>query len=117
MKKTPGVDGKASLSFEERLELTEELRTNGGNWQHQKLREIPIPKKDGTFRTLKVPTVRDRIEQAIVKNALLSRMGGCIRAFSYGFRPGRSCQDAIEQGFNLFSRWHNWVLEADIKGF
>ena len=56
-KKTAGVDGKAKLSFEERFELIETLRTIGGNWQHQKLREIPIPKKDGTIRTLKVPTV------------------------------------------------------------
>ncbi len=54
-KKTSGVDGKASLKYEERLELIEELSSNGSDWKHQKLREIPIPKKDGTFRTLKVP--------------------------------------------------------------
>ena len=56
-KRTAGVDGKASLKHEERLELIQELSSNGSNWEHQKLREIPIPKKDGTIRTLKVPTV------------------------------------------------------------
>lgn len=62
-KKTPGVDGKASLKHEERLELIKEIGTKGSNWEHQKLREIPIPKKDGTIRTLKVPTMADRAWQ------------------------------------------------------
>ena len=59
-KKTPGVDGGASLSFEERLELMNLLSARVSDWKHQKLREIPIPKKDGTTRTLKVPTMADR---------------------------------------------------------
>ncbi len=48
-KKTAGVDGKASLSFEERFALSEELKQSVNTWKHQKLREIPIPKKDGIF--------------------------------------------------------------------
>lgn len=69
-KRTAGVDGKASLNHEERLTLSENLRTRSSNWQHQKLREIPIPKKDGTTRTLKVPTIGDRAWQCLVKFAL-----------------------------------------------
>ena len=69
-KRTAGVDGKASLNHEERLALSEQLRTRSSNWQHQKLREIPIPKKDGTTRTLKVPTIGDRAWQCLVKLAL-----------------------------------------------
>lgn len=68
--KTAGVDGKASLSFEERLKLMEELNAKGSNWKHQKLREIPIPKKDGTTRILKVPTMVDRAWQCLAKYAL-----------------------------------------------
>ena len=56
-KKTAGVDGKASLSFEERFALSEQLKQSVLTWKHQKLREIPIPKKDGKTRILKVPTV------------------------------------------------------------
>jgi retron-type reverse transcriptase len=56
-KKTAGVDGKIALKFHERFELETQLRLNATNWKHQGLREIPIPKKDGTTRTLKVPTV------------------------------------------------------------
>lgn len=71
-KKTPGVDGKASLTFEERFELSEELRLHGSDWKHQPLREIPIPKKNGKTRILKVPTIADRAWQCLAKYALLS---------------------------------------------
>ena len=54
-KKTAGVDGKASLTFKERWELEETIRAKANNWRHKGLREIPIPKKDGTKRILKVP--------------------------------------------------------------
>jgi len=53
-KKTAGIDNKKSLSFEERFGLSNELKININTWKHQGLREIPIPKKDGTTRILKV---------------------------------------------------------------
>ena len=56
-KKTAGVDGKKSLNFSERFELETLLKAKGNNWYHQKLRSIPIPKKDGTTRMLKIPTM------------------------------------------------------------
>src|SRR4028119_1893246 len=55
-KKTAGVDGKASLTFEERFVLSGELEANVNTWEHQKLRSIPIPKEDGSTRLLKIPT-------------------------------------------------------------
>ncbi len=69
-KKTAGIDGKASFSFEERFALSEELKQSVNNWKHSKLREIPIPKKDGLTRILKVPTLADRAWQCLVKYAL-----------------------------------------------
>lgn len=87
-KKTPGIDGKASLSLEERFELIEELRAKGSNWKHQLLREIPIPKKDGTTRTLKVPTMADRAWQCLAKYALEPAHEATFHARSYGFRTG-----------------------------
>ena len=56
-KKTAGIDGKKSLTFEERFELEELLKASSNDWEHQKLRSIPIPKKDGSTRMLKIPTV------------------------------------------------------------
>jgi RNA-directed DNA polymerase len=56
-KKTAGVDGKASLKGEERFALSDNLKQNVNTWESNQLREIPIPKKDGTVRMLKVPMV------------------------------------------------------------
>ena len=69
-KKTAGIDGIASLTFEERFTLNDILKENVNTWKHKKLREIPIPKKDGTIRMLKVPTIADRAWQCLAKYAL-----------------------------------------------
>ena len=59
-KKTAGIDGKKLLTPIERFDLEETLKKYSNNWIHQELREIPIPKKDGSTRMLKVPTIADR---------------------------------------------------------
>uniref|UniRef100_A0A1D9FXV8 Reverse transcriptase N-terminal domain-containing protein n=1 Tax=Moorena producens (strain JHB) TaxID=1454205 RepID=A0A1D9FXV8_MOOP1 len=46
-KRTAGVDGKSSLTYKERFEVLKILGSNAENWTHQRLREIPIPKKNG----------------------------------------------------------------------
>jgi RNA-directed DNA polymerase len=56
-KKTAGIDGKASLNHKERFELEKLLAKDAMVWKHKGLREIPIPKKNGKTRLLKVPTV------------------------------------------------------------
>ena len=87
-KKTAGVDGKKSLSFKERFDLEKTLRKNYKTWVHQGLREIPIPKKDGSKRILKVPTIADRAYQCLLKYALEPAHEATFHAKSYGFRPG-----------------------------
>jgi group II intron reverse transcriptase/maturase len=118
-KKTAGVDGKASLSFKERLKLSEELKTKSNNWYHQKLREIPIPKKNGKTRILKVPTIADRAWQCLVKSALEPAHEATFHARSYGFRAGRSAHDAQKFLFNNLRSMSNGiekrVAEIDIE--
>ncbi len=102
-KKTAGVDGKASLSFKERFALEEFLKTNWMKWEHQPLREISIPKKDGTARGLKIPTIQDRVWQCLAKYAIEPLHEALFHANSYGFRPGRStwdCQKLIFSNLN-----------------
>ena len=93
-KKTAGIDGKKSLTFKERFELEELLKASSDDWFHQKLRSIPIPKKDGSTRMLKIPTIADRAWQCLAKYALEPAHEALFHEKSYGFRPGRSAHDA-----------------------
>jgi RNA-directed DNA polymerase len=118
-KKTAGVDGKASLNFEARFALNLRLKAQVNTWKHQGLREIPIPKKDGTTRLLKVPTIGDRAWQCLAKFALEPAHEATFHARSYGFRTGRSAQDAKKILFdNLNARTNGIqkrVIELDIE--
>jgi len=118
-KKTAGIDGKASLSFEERFTLATELSHHHTNWKHKGLREIPIPKKDGTTRMLKVPTIADRAWQCLAKYALEPAHEATFHARSYGFRTGRSAHDAQKLLFNNLRSYCNGrnkrIIELDIE--
>ena len=118
-KKTAGSDGKKSLTFKERFQLEVTLKKQIKDWQHQGLREIPIPKKDGSIRLLKVPTIADRAWQCLVKYALEPAHEATFHARSYGFRPGRSTHDAQKVLFLNLSSQNNGntkrVLELDIE--
>jgi group II intron reverse transcriptase/maturase len=118
-KKTAGIDGKKSLNFEERLSLSDFIGQNYSNWKHQGLREIPIPKKDGTTRILKVPTIADRAWQCLAKYALEPAHEATFHKYSFGFRTGRSAHDAQKILFNNLRSKVNGidkrVIELDIE--
>jgi RNA-directed DNA polymerase len=118
-KKTAGIDGRASLNFKERFELVTQLERHHSNWKHSGLREIPIPKKDGTTRMLKVPTMADRAWQCLAKYALEPAHEATFHAKSYGFRTGRSAHDAQKVLFNNLRNGCNGidkrVIELDIE--
>ena len=118
-KKTAGIDGKASLTFEERFALANALSQHHSSWKHKGLREIPIPKKDGTTRMLKVPTIADRAWQCLAKYALEPAHEATFHKHSYGFRTGRSAHDAQKILFlNLRSACNGIdkrVIELDIE--
>ncbi|NET69424.1 MAG: RNA-dependent DNA polymerase [Moorea sp. SIO1G6] len=118
-KKTAGIDGKTALNYDERLGLLENMRQNALDWKHSGLREIPIPKKNGKVRILKIPTISDRAWQCLAKFALEPAHEALFHARSYGFRTGRSAHDAQKYVFdNLKSRVNGInkrIVELDIK--
>ncbi len=112
-KRTAGVDGIKSLSPEARLKLANNLRITG---KSKPTRRIWIP-KPGTEekRPLGIPTIYDRALQALVKLALEPEWEALFEPNSYGFRPGRSCHDAIGAIFKLTCKGEKWILDADIS--
>lgn len=118
-KRTAGIDGKTALTFKERFDLELALKHGAGNWYHNRLREIPIPKKNGFTRILKVPTIADRAWQCLAKYALEPAHEATFHAQSYGFRTGRGAHDAQKLLFlNLNSKAkgiNKKVLEIDIE--
>lgn len=116
-KRTPGVDGLVYDSPAARMALGQEnLSLNG--YRPRPVRRIYIPKGDGRQRPLGIPTVKDRVMQAIVKAALEPEWEARFEANSYGFRPGRCTLDAIEQIFAVLHQEGSsaWILDADISG-
>lgn len=112
-KNTPGIDGIAALEPEERLPLVLDLHLDQ---EPQPVRRIWIPKAGTTeLRPLGIPTMRDRCVQALVKEALEPQWEARFEPNSYGFRPGRSCHDAIESVFQHICCKSKYALDADIK--
>jgi RNA-directed DNA polymerase len=116
-KRTHGVDGVKVLTPEGRGRLVDLMMTFQP-WRVRPALRVYIPKANGKQRPLGIPTVMDRCLQARIKNALEPRWEAIFEASSYGFRPGRSCHDAISQIAILTqgSRRKKWVVDADIKG-
>lgn len=114
-----GVDGESIAEFEEKWK--DNLykiwnRLSSGSYFPPPVREKEIDKRDGGKRTLGIPTVGDRIAQAVVKARLEPEMDQKFHDDSYGYRPKRSALDAVGQARKRCWEF-DWVLDMDIKGF
>lgn len=94
----------SSLTLKQRFQLEQDLLKYGKRWKHKGLRQINIPKPDGTQRTLKIPTIKDRAWQCLIKIVTEPAHEAHFHARSYGFRPGRSTHDCQKFIYQNLSR-------------
>jgi group II intron reverse transcriptase/maturase len=119
---TAGCDGITMKIFDENLEgnlqtLAQELKTE--TYQPYPVRRVYIPKPNGKFRPLGIPSIRDRIVQEALRMILEPIYEADFNQNSFGFRPNRCTMDAIKT-----ITWHTqehkkffWVIEGDISSY
>lgn len=119
--KAPGVDGMRKEQYgrglDERLaELSGRLRRLG--YRPKAVRRTYLPKGDGRFRPLGIPSFEDRLVQDRLSRILQAIWEAEFCDCSYGFRPGRGAHDALRRVAEVITNGQTqWVVEADIKGF
>ena len=119
-KGAPGADG---MTVEEALpwlkengkELTESIRA--GKYKPTPVRRKEIPKPDGGARKLGIPTVRDRIIQQAIAQQLMPIYEPLFSEGSYGYRPGRSAQDAIYKIRGYAEEGYEWAVLLDLSKY
>jgi RNA-directed DNA polymerase len=117
--KTAGVDEVANLSPTQKLELFDDLsEMNLRDWTPPPVRRLYFQKPDGRYRPIGIPTLKDRVIQAMTVNVLEPEWEAYFENCSYGFRPGRSVADAIQALFVplAMKNGKEWIVDCDIKG-
>src|SRR5580765_931281 len=119
-KGSPGVDGMTVHDLPRYLiqhwpTIREQLLS--GTYKAQPVKRVEIPKPDGGVRKLGIPTVLDRFIQQAVMQVLQRRWDRTFSDHSYGFRPGRSAQQAVAQAQQYIAEGHGWCVDLDLEKF
>jgi RNA-directed DNA polymerase len=119
-KGSPGVDGMTVHDLPGHLKqhwpaIQEQLLN--GSYVPQPVRRVEIPKPDGGVRKLGIPTVLDRFIQQAVMQVLQGRWDRTFSQHSYGFRPGRSAHQAVEQAQQYIVEGYRLVVGLDLEKF
>ena len=116
-RKTAGADGRIVLAGWEKADMAAWLQHGAAAWKPRPVKRVFIPKKGGKLRGLGIPVIADRALQALAVSALEPEWEARFESRSYGFRPGRSCQDAMQAIF-VTARGKTckrvWALDADL---
>ena len=115
-----GIDGQSVEQFAARQEtylheLEQALKT--GEYRPQPVKRVEIPKGAGKWRPLGIPAVKDRIVQTAVKRVIEPIFEREFVEGSYGFRPGRSCKQALREVDQLIGLGYTHVVDADFESY
>ena len=119
-KGAPGVDG-ATVD-----EAYDSITQNKGKWLNQirkrtykpqPVRRVQIPKENGKMRNLGIPTVFDRIIQQAIVQVLSPIFEEQFSETSYGFRPGRCCENAVVKALEYLNDGYEWIVDIDLERF
>jgi group II intron reverse transcriptase/maturase len=114
-----GIDGQTiedieKAGVEDFLKgIQQELRT--GKYQPEPARRVYIPKPDGRQRPLSIPTIKDRVVQMALKIVIEPIFEADFEDNSYGYRPKRSPQQAVEEVYKYLNYGYNKVIDADLE--
>ena len=114
---TAGIDGQVALTDADKTSLARWIEQESTGWRAWPVKRVFIPKANGKQRPLGIPVLVDRVLQARVVNALEPEWEALFEPRTYGFRPGRGCQDAIAAIYltvNGKNPHRQWVLDADL---
>lgn len=116
----PGVDGMRCEDLKAWLQANwAQVRRTllDGSYRPQAVRRVDIPKPQGGVRTLGVPTVVDRLIQQALHQAMQPLFEPTFSDGSYGFRPGRSAQQAVLKAAEYIRTGKRWVVDMDLEKF
>jgi RNA-directed DNA polymerase len=115
-----GIDRMKTTELESHLQAHwEKIRAKllAGLWVPTPVRRVEIPKPSGGVRKLGIPTVMDRLIQQMLLQTLTPIFEPQFSEHSYGFRPGRSAQDAVRAAQQYAQGGKDWVVDIDIAKF
>ena len=123
VKQNKGADGIDKMTVEEldsyfalhRDEIKAQIRE--GNYKPNPVRRVYIPKSNGKKRPLGIPTVVDRVVQQATAQVMSLSYEKYFSEHSYGFRPNRSAQQAVEEALTYLNEGYEWVIELDIEKY
>ena len=115
-----GVDGITVYEIKEyiqnnREEILNQIRNR--KYKPQPVRRVQIPKDNGKKRNLGIPTVMDRIIQQAMIQVLSPIYEEQFSDNSYGFRPGRSCEQAVIKALEMINDGNEWIVDLDLEKF
>ena len=123
VKRNRGAHGVDKMSVEEldsyfaqhRDEIKTQIRE--GKYKPNPVRRAYIPKSNGKNRPLGIPTVVDRVVQQATAQVLSLGYDKYFSEHSYGFRPNRNCQQAVEEALKYLNEGYEWVIDLDIEKY